>query len=696
MNIRFNTAGFLAAATLLSGSAFAFAPEFTGDLPTVIITDQLAAPSSQFDLAQPGPATSGIFRFSGAFDLHTYINNGNLTSGEKAVIRWAFTESKVGAPSPETAANGTLLINDEASVTNPPTSSELATAPLLGSNATLNFWNKDFSGTNTALSTPPVTPFDYLSDITTPTHDLAASGPQERVVTIYVRGDDAAVDFKSFSVITKIGEGDSLSSATGPVTQPVDPFVNVLGPTNDFSGWTQFSLDYFVIYFNGTGEYTSLTDANKVYLGGATQPADPSPGDDSIVLVGNPTVTSGHTYTPATTPAAAATTSLTAVVSGSFTGPYGSTPKVGLSAWERTISTTVNGNSIYRVRTTLARSSAALREAYRVRVGTSSTHGQAITLYNTTTAAQTDRPYLSTTAADHYTYLLAKTSASGNTSLAVAVDAYSLGTLGGGVGSGVVLSGLEISAAPRTDLTGANVLFNRGAASIPTLASGEAAITAPASPTALSVITSGTPSGGNVLFSASGATTTLQPRSATVTSGAINYTVGAATGGTFPRQISIAGFGAGGSTIQTPEGGWTWASIFSFSDGAAAASNPTATGLFPVATDKLYIADIYASSAQAGTALAQMPTMRVRVTTGATQESQTVFELNSANGTGIATAPKIYSVVARSNGLAGVAGLQGHLFIDFYQAGISQAAAISSASRTITIHRIVVTEYADQ
>ncbi|MBI1292046.1 hypothetical protein GC173_12510 [bacterium] len=686
MNIRFNTAGFLAAATLLSGSAFAFAPEFTGDLPTVIITDQLPAPSSDFDLAQPGPATSGIFRHTGAFDLYNYINSGNLTSGEKAVVRWAFTETKVGSGSEESAANGTLIINDEDSVSNPPTAVDLATSALLGADGTLDFWNKDFSGTDTSLSTPPVTPFDYVSDSG---HDLVASGPQERIVTIYVRGDDASVDFKAFSVITKIGEGDSISSVTsGPTSGPVDPFVDVVATTNDFSGWTQFGLDYFQVFNDGSQQWTNINDTTTVYQGG---PSAALPGTTQVIY-GNPNTTAGHTYAPATTPAPGATTSLTAAVSGSFNGANaaGNIPKIGLSAWEKTFAFAVDGNSVYKVRTKMARSNANFRDPYRIRVGDSTSIGQAITLYGATTT--NDRAYLDTTARDHYTYMLAKTSTVGNASLQVSIDTYSLGSVGNALtnaslaGSGVVISEFEISKAARTTLGSGNVLFNRGATTVPATAAGEltlAELGTPGTSTAFAVGVA------PLSIDAIGASTTRQPRTAAVNSGALNLTLGAATGATFPQQITFGSFG------QLTEYGWTWASLVNFSS-AVDANNPTATGTFPVAVDKLYVADVYLSSATAGTTT-QFPTLRLRIQNGASQQNQSVFDLGvttAGAGVKLATAPKVYSVIARPNGLAGTAGAQGHLFVDFYAAGLASTAA-SSVSRTVTIHRIVVSEYGD-
>lgn len=679
MNLRFTTvAGFLAAASLLSGSAFAFAPEFDGDLPTVIITDRLPAPNdSQYDLGSvSGP---GVFRFTGAFDLYGYIiGGGSLTLTEKNSFRWLFTESQSPGV-PESAAEGTLIINGQNSVGTIPTLVDLGTAPVLGTASTLNFWNKDFSGTNTGVTALPAAPAnDYLSDITTPVHDLAASGPQERIVTIYVKGDAASMDMASFTVITKIGEGDSISGGASSVpSTPVDQFTDIVVPSgNDFSGWSNFSLNQFTVFnVSGSKNWTSYTNTAEVDQGNGL-----STGGTQTIL-GNELVTAGMTYAPAVSPSIAGTTSLSASVSGSFTGGStagtannaGSIKKIGLAIWFKNYTVAVDANTLYQVRVKAALGSATFNEVARIRVGSATSVGTSETTFLTTknasVAVKPTLVQLATTAQDVYSTVLAKGSAS---VLNLALDSYSTGGAAS-AGGGIVISEIEIRKKARTALQDGVVLINRGEATIPALAAGEAAL-APGAPTAGFV--NGTLPSGTLNFGA----TTGQARAFSVNvTGGVELALSAQTA---PGTVS-----QGPTAPSVTQNGWMWLSIADFAP---------AGGLFPAdATEsKFYIADVYMSSAQA-TGNTRFPVLRLRLQNPSNSFGDySVFNLGAnAQPVSLATAPKVYSVVANPNNYAGTAPVGAfNFFVDFWGDDTASTAGITSA-RTIRLHRLVITEF---
>jgi hypothetical protein len=207
---RFTSAlGVLTAATLLSGSAYAFAPEFTGDLPTVVITDALTAGASNatpFDAGTPSATTVNLFRFNNAFDLlPTYIDgNGNADS----TLRFTFNEFANGTGEGDfsaVASQRTLAINGVESLLALPTNADFTgpnsgdlTAGGTNANASLSFRNIDLSpGTGTG-------PFDTTGDVT---GINIASGAYRRFVKLYVQSTNVTTAFdaskgETFLVVT--------------------------------------------------------------------------------------------------------------------------------------------------------------------------------------------------------------------------------------------------------------------------------------------------------------------------------------------------------------------------------------------------------------------------------------------------------------------------------------------------------------
>ncbi len=228
---RNNTAlGFLASAVLLSGSAFAFSPEFDDALPTVVITDKLEEPTNLYDPGQL--STQYLFRYTDAFNPLDYINlNGN----DQNSVRFLFNEFDDAS---DTSANATqtLSINNTTSFATIPDASSFGGAPFLATSPAGNaldaeFRNIDFSPGVFGDDSPGTATGVVTGD------DIDALGSQSRIVTLYIKSDDAPdMGLSSMLVVTKRENdptaGDNLS---GPFFS--DPFSCVFSPS-DLSGWT--------------------------------------------------------------------------------------------------------------------------------------------------------------------------------------------------------------------------------------------------------------------------------------------------------------------------------------------------------------------------------------------------------------------------------------------------------------------------
>lgn len=416
MNSRFTTvAGFLTAATLLSGSAFGFAPEFSQDLPTVIITDKLpgADSATPYDVNGVGSATTeNVFRFSKAFDMEDYFTPESLQGNTFSQLKYLFSEhDDLDDASPNSAL--TLMINGDQAVTAVPDASTVDTSGALFTeryaDGGLDFRNTALSGTNEAVNSG-FADFD---------------GSQERIVTLYVKGetsDELAV--KSFKVITTDEGEDSLSDPIGLVSGAG----TVIYESEVFDGWETGALALLAgIPFNAA-TYDLYTDND----------------------------TSGFTSTPATGPAPAGTQSVTMTAAagqvGYITWALNPVPGVSLTA-----------NNLYRLRANMYSSSATTKDTARISIGNQYSSGLATVAYNDSrqAAAGTSPALLPTDVNNNVdVWLMAEAAAS-----SISINAEIVGdALGLGTGQNVTIDELSITEYDGlSDLGSATVIFNHGA-----------------------------------------------------------------------------------------------------------------------------------------------------------------------------------------------------------------------------------------
>lgn len=246
MKTRLSTvAGFLTAATLLSGSAFAFAPEFTGDIPTVIITDRITdsvltdlfdAPAGAAGIA-PRASSAFLFRYDNALDVTGIVDVKD--AGSLANVKVVFTEfTDESDLTPNTVK--TLSINGKVAVDDfPLVAADFDSSVAFDlSDPLLDFRNIDFSP-GTGLG-----PFDNIGDVTG--DDILATWPQSRIVTMHLGSDNftdrgSASDL-SFMVVTDLDDNDRVTDAVA-----TDPWVSIATAGGDHGG----NFDEYVIGPNG-------------------------------------------------------------------------------------------------------------------------------------------------------------------------------------------------------------------------------------------------------------------------------------------------------------------------------------------------------------------------------------------------------------------------------------------------------------
>lgn len=310
------TLGVLAAA-LVSGSVFAVGPT-VDEIPTVFMTDKMTSDTFDFNT----DTTQNLFRFSDAFVLEAYVSDADSAVSE---LKYLFTESTVAAPStPLTGGSQTISIDGNLGyATLPPTSADIL---LDGYNVDTGGDALDFR--NVLYSPEPnATPYADPGVV-----------DDEAIITMFVTDqEESGVGFKSFSVITtNDGTLDRLSESTGIFT-PVDCF-------DTFDGW---------VY---AGASTFLT------LGYQLPTVSGDPAD--------------LTQVPATSPAPAATASVTA-----GTGNGGQVDGTNLLAdWALPAGNLpLTQGNLYMFRWTIAGDNAPGNElnnsTLRVRVGPNSTDG---------------------------------------------------------------------------------------------------------------------------------------------------------------------------------------------------------------------------------------------------------------------------------------------------------------------------------
>jgi hypothetical protein len=502
--------GFLASAVLLSGSAFAAAPDYDNPLPTVIITDKIEAPTSGTFVFDPFPATTTmyLFRYTDAFSAFDYIDPGDASA---ASIKFLFAEfDDENDVTPNSAR--TLTINDTMAVTSiPSNASAFVSASFLNASPAgvadrLDFRNIDFSPGVFVNSDPG-------TSTGTVTGDNIWNGPQSRVVTLFIHSDDVpgAISAADMLVITKLagpGEGDTL-------TDPAfgDPFDCFYSPA-DLSGWDAGALGQLLgVPFDGRRSTAPVTGTGLFDI----------PGFANVPAIGfnNPTLSG------------AATMSL------SISSTLG---QQGFANWQRQSGIGASdNNTLYRLRSTAMSSNAATKEWFRVTLGNGITNAQAGFFGQNPIV----NPGLSTTATDFYTYLWSKQTGNQLAVIFDLIDQNANNTGFTGTGSDeFTISGVEICRADRADLGAGTMLLNVGA--VPgSVASGQAISPAP-SPTGFNSATN---------FTDLGAFNLQRPVTTTNTASAR-----AVTYGTIGSPDPLDPFTAFAST--------TFADAFSVSEGA--------------------------------------------------------------------------------------------------------------------------------
>ncbi len=708
MQTRYSTAlGFLAAASLLGGSAFAFAPTFNGDLPTVIITDKVsgATPPNIYDPSNA--STQYLFRYQDAFDLSSssYVNPGpSATIGD---VRFLFNEfrdlDKDGVAddglTPEQAANRTLLIQDSLGGDNvgfatpgtpfPLSAAEFATAPTVGM---LDFRNIDFSPAADYEDTTGI-PFDAVGT-STPVHTigsdspLTASGSQYRVVQLYINTSFSteAPSVRNFLVVTSVDGEDRLTSGVPGITGP--PITPVVPASNDFSNWV----------LQGTGLLAGIPTSGFQYQPFPATGQTPGTfvGFSSVPVLAFPTDNPGSPdpfdqLNPNGGTTTAGTTALTL---------NESTTAVGAIRFNRQVAIATAANQVLRFRLRLqsADSSPTSKDDFTLGIGSLKT-GFSNDFHSTNNARSFDNQYTTpltvgpetkfynppASGADFDSYLISEGADTGVQTVffnIVSVDA----TFGPPVVSGndLTATSWQIDSIDfgtnRSNLTGKNVLINVGASTLGTLDASET-LTPEAGATGFAF----TAAPGSITgIGAASLNSTADPAiSVTGNANALTYAVAVAsspsTTQVIPSLDSLSFF----QTIPELD-----------------IDHPTG-GHFRATNGKLYITDVWASST---TPLVEcLPQMRVQTQFGYVDYNMAAFFLNQfrlnpvdpssslTGGSAITSAPKAYSSVnlAELGPDFTTNTVPGFIAVDFQQYTKDPL----NANANVTIHRITVTEY---
>lgn len=310
------TLGVLAAA-LVSGSVFAVGPT-VDEIPTVFMTDKMDTDIYDFNT----DTTQNLFRFSDAFVLEAYVSDPDSAVSE---LKYLFTESTTASPStPLTGGARTISIDGNLGYASlPPTSGEIL----------LDGYNVDTSGDALDFRNVQYSP----EPNNTPYADPGVVD-DEAIITMFVTDqEESGVGFKSFSVITtNDGTLDRLSDSTG-VFSPADCI-------DTFDGWEFAAATTFLTL----GYQLPTVSGNASHI----------------------------TQSPATSPAPAATSSLTA-------GTANASQVTGinlLADWALPAGNlSLTQGNLYMVRWTVASTTAPGNETnnatMRLRVGPVSTDG---------------------------------------------------------------------------------------------------------------------------------------------------------------------------------------------------------------------------------------------------------------------------------------------------------------------------------
>ncbi|MCC5877116.1 MAG: hypothetical protein JJU11_12925 [Candidatus Sumerlaeia bacterium] len=636
--------GFLAAATLLGGSAFAFAPEFVEDLPTVIITERLENPDDSFDVA----SDAFVFRYSDAFELLPLLDPRGNTESE---LKYLFNEFEFANPiplEPIVNAPGTpataIMINGNNAFATPgnefPEAADFASAPnvVTGGNSFLTFRNRDFSGENETQNT------GWSSVGQNSGWNLETDGPQKRVISLYVKGDtndDYTMSDNTFVVITALTDGEQYfwDDLSGSVfTDPVftDPFEEELVYDDDFGGWIYFPITQF-----------SILD-----LGGDTRVQTPQPAYNAA------NASLGHANTGGTANAGVDTMILN--VNGQAGGAQ-ALLALGVGGVD------LEADKLYRMRATWSTPNAAKTETIRTRFGETFDAGTAVMLYDSAALAG-GGPDLPRTVDTQDVYLLTKGAA---TDTAIWFDVLTLG----GNGQDLHVHAVSLASAERSQLGTPNVIFNHGAENVPTLAAGEG----PTPPSGSAPFDLTSTVGTGVLTGTVGGA--QFPFSFTTSGDAITLNIAQQTVGDNDGFAPFQGTNPATAGFAPPGFG-----RFALAEGGPATEAST-PGTFTADSGSLYIVDYYLSSPTTNTRPRGGPVeFRVGNRVGGTKIFEHVYALADA-GVAATAAPRIYSGV--------FGGEDGNVVMvaDFLGFGSAFVAAATGPAQTYIIHRVVVNEY---
>lgn len=665
MKVRYSTvAGFLATASLLSGSAFAYAPEFIGDLPTIYITDRTSdvSPSAApFDTPN-GPFGSGpsayLFRYDNAIsaaELGAIVDLNDSTN--LADVEFMFTESANVVPVPvvpNLASAGTLEINGVTSFGNIPASGDFTSAPSgkKGQLGTLSFRNIDFSPRGVGAGDGG--PFDGVGVVTG--NDIKVSLVQERIVTIYINDDDAtatnpgARTAESFVVVTQVTNGLGDRSTTPATT---DPFASAVNFPGNFNSWVVSDTSRVFPRWPASGT-TALGQANSTLVSAANTsgftrtPAGPAPGAE------NP-AGSGF-FGVGTT---AVTGSPTSLVVGS------NAAQVGYTGWQlpRTLGPSLQANKIYRLRTRLSSASASDYAGFQVRIGDALSHG-------TANSGLVDIPYVGkasntptvrqpasvgTAAVDFDTYLYTKTVATDpKTDIDIKiVDSNGFGALTTSARTLNILR-YDLSVADRSAFGAGTVILNYGG-TVPTPNATETNVLAVDNRSRVDFTVTGTTPGVTITNNA-GENSDV-PNSITRAAAQITAQMGPISNGQWERQVI--------ETYLDP------AQSLNLDNGQ------TGINLVPGA---LYALDIWASSTSA-----QNPLMFTQINVDATTSFSNSgwFLAGGEPGLQLAATPKFYTTIFSP--FSANAEARAQLQVGWYYT------FGPLPSSTVTIHRIILT-----
>lgn len=506
-------AGFLAAATLLGSSSFALAPEFSGDLPTILITDRVTD-ASAYDApngdAGDGrrPSSAFLFRNETGLQLASYItlNSASAASDVDAIFN-EYADNN-GAPG-ALVGTATISVNGQTSLGNETPTPPYTTA--ITADSSLTYRNINWSP-GTGLG-----PFDAVGE---DAQDIISdvSGPISAWLTWQIdfpgANSFAGSQVATQEVITTIDGVDGVTSSAATSTFSTV----VVAPSTDFSAWT---VDTVASSISGIPNSGQTPDAAGFFT--LVSSAD----------------TSGFTPTPgvALVQGTAAGAGITSV------GIASTASQVGLAGWTNAGFSATAGN-IYRVRLSASGANAAGASAYFSAGDGLKQLGYSIFQDLGIDPAADDG--LNASASNVDVYFEAKVD------LTAGIFASLVDSNASNAGSFLVDS-YEVTSTTRSGLTGESVVFNAG--TVGTTDSGQA-IAPLAGPTAF--VDSSSPSAAGENWNSGGA---LNPNagtsSITVAGSAIAFTLGAQNANQANVFTLNQGVDLGSFTVATLDAGYT-------------------------------------------------------------------------------------------------------------------------------------------